>query len=63
MFETGIKVLELRRLTVDRPAVLGLERLALGLRQVQRLAQHVVDVAERRRADGHRDRRPGVGDT
>ena len=57
-----LEVFEVRRLAVDGPAVLGLEVLALVARQVQRLAQHVVDVAEHRGADRHRDRGAGVLD-
>jgi hypothetical protein len=42
-----------------RPALLRVDR---AIREVDRLAEHVHDAAERRRPDGHRDRRTGVDD-
>ena len=52
------QVLDLRGVAVDRPALLGLDVALL----VDRLAEQVEDAAERRLADGHRDRAAGVAD-
>ena len=51
--ELGRLVLQRRRRTVDRPALLRLHR---AIREVDRLAEHVQHAAERLRADRHRDR-------
>jgi Xaa-Pro aminopeptidase len=53
----GLEVHEVGALAVDRPAR-GVRRN--GLAVVHRLADHVQDAAERRVADGHRDRGAGV---
>jgi hypothetical protein len=60
IFGLRLELVEGRRVAVDRPAVLGLEVGPLVTGEVQRLAQHVVDVAERRGAHRHRDRPAGV---
>ena len=52
------QVLDVGRVAVDRPALLGLDRVA----EVDRLAEQVEDAAERRLADRHGDRAAGVGD-
>ncbi len=53
----GLELRERRRLPVDRPAV---ARVDLGGVRVERLADHVVDVAEDALAHRHADRRPRV---
>ncbi len=57
--QLGRLILEGRRRAVDRPAFLGVDR---PIREVDRFTEHVHDAAERRRTDGHRDRRTGVDD-
>ena len=52
------QVLDRRGVAVDRPALLGLDRVA----EVDRLAEQVEDAAERLLADGHADRVAGVDD-
>ena len=52
--QLGGLVLERRRVAVNRPVLLGEDR---PVRKVDRLAEHVHDAAERRRAHRHRDRR------
>ena len=54
-----LEVGERGRLAVDRPPIGGVDLGGVG---IERLAQHVVDVAEHTLTDGHRDRLPGVGD-
>ncbi len=49
-------VLEVRCRAVDGVALVGLDRALV----VDRLAEHVEDASQRRRADGHADRRAGV---
>ena len=56
--ELGRLLLQRRRRAVNRPALLRLDR---PIREVDRLAEHVQHAPERRRADRHRNRRPGVG--
>ena len=58
-FGLRLEVHEVRALAVDRPA----QRVLRDRRAVvHRLAEHVEDAAERRRADRHRDRAAGVDD-
>ena len=57
--QLGRLILERRRGAVNRPA---LGRLDRTIGEVDRLAEHVHDAAERRGADRHRDRRAGVDD-
>jgi peptide chain release factor 1 len=52
----GRLILEPRRLTMDRPGDLGIDRAAL----VDRLADHVQDAAERLRPDRDLDRVAGI---
>ena len=52
----GREVAELGRVAVDRPVFVGVDRAAA----VDRLADDVEHAAERRLADGHRDRPAGV---
>ena len=52
------QVLDLRRVAMDRPALVGVDVALL----VDRLAEQVEDPAERRLADGHCDRPAGVAD-
>ena len=52
-----LELVERRAVAVDRPAVGGVD---LVHRRVERLAEHVVDVAEHALAHGHADRRAGV---
>ncbi len=47
---------ERRRVAVDRPALVGVDRAAA----VDRLAEQIEHAAQRGLADGHRDRRAGV---
>src|SRR3712207_7600860 len=52
LFRSRREVLDVRRLAVDRPALLGLHRLA----EVDRLAEEGEDAPERRLADRDADR-------
>jgi hypothetical protein len=56
--DSGLELVEIRRRTMDRPALLRLRILAL----VDRVAEHVEDAAERRRPDGHGDGRARILD-
>ena len=57
--EGRLQLLELRRIAVDRPALLGLDLLLLA---VDHVSEHVEETPERPASDRHRDRTPGVDD-